>query len=94
MGTGTNANAINPKREFPHPRPMAEYMLGPARGRKAPNRQRMAVSPAIADAAYDPHASMKYVWMGAKMPIMPKPKGMRPMIGTIQCTCLSAAHPY
>ena len=28
------------------------------------------------------------------MPIMPTPNGNMPMMGTIQCTCLSADQPY
>lgn len=32
--------------------------------------------------------------MGMKIPIIPKPNGTRPIIGTIQCTLYSAAHPY
>jgi len=75
---------MNPNREFPQPRPKAEYILGPAKGRNAPNKHLIAVRPATADAAYAPDASMKYVWIGAKMPIVPNPKGNKPIIGTIQ----------
>src|SRR5690242_7356812 len=32
--------------------------------------------------------------MGKKTPISPIPKGKRPITGTAQCTCLSAAQPY
>src|SRR4051812_2206092 len=93
-GAGTNAKAMKPKREFPQPRPSVAYILGPASGINAPNKHLMEVRPAIAEAANGPETSMKYVWMGTKIPIIPKPNGAKPRMGTIQCTCLSADHPY
>lgn len=85
-GTGIKAIAKNPSILLPHPKPSVSYILGPARGSSAPNRQRRAVMPAIADAAYCGKQSIMYVCKGAKMPMMPRPKGTRPMMGTIQWT--------
>jgi hypothetical protein len=51
-GTGIKATAINPSILFPQPNPIVSYILGPARGSKAPNRERIHVIPAIALAAY------------------------------------------
>jgi hypothetical protein len=51
-GTGINAIAMNPNILFPQPRPSVLYILGPASGSSAPNRQRKHVMPAIALAAY------------------------------------------
>jgi hypothetical protein len=61
-------------------------MSGPASGSRAPNKQRSAVIPAMADAAYRGKQSIIYVWSGAKMPITPMPKGISAIIGTIQWT--------
>ena len=47
-----NAIAKNPSILFPQPRPKLLYMLGPASGSIAPNKQRSAVMPAMAEAAY------------------------------------------
>lgn len=51
-GTGTNAIAMNPNILFPQPNPSDLYIDGPASGNTAPKRQRSAVIPANADAAY------------------------------------------
>lgn len=83
-----------PSSEFPHPRFRLSYMLGPARGSTAPNRHLRTVRPATADAAYCGNESIKYVCTGAKMPIMPQPKGSSPMMGTTQCAFLYVAQPY
>ena len=85
-GTGINATAKKPSILFPHPSPIVSYMLGPASGSRAPNKQRSAVMPAIAEAAYCGKQSIMYVCKGAKMPIRPTPKGTSEMMGTIQCT--------
>lgn len=50
-GTGMNAIARNPSMLFPHPSPNDSYIFGPASGSMAPNRQRSAVMPAMAEAA-------------------------------------------
>ena len=71
---------------FPQPSPKLSYIFGPASGSMAPKRQRRAVIPAMAEAAYCGKQSIMYVCSGAKMPIMPKPKGMREIMGTIQWT--------
>lgn len=69
-------------------------MLGAARGSRAPNNDRLVVRAAIPEAAYSGKLSMIYVWIGMKTPIIPKPKGISPMMGTIQKTLYSADHPY
>jgi hypothetical protein len=84
-GTGINAIAMKPNMVFPHPRPRVAYMLGPARGSMAPKRQRRHVMPAMALAAYCGKQSIMYVCRGAKMPMTPKPKGTREMMGTGAC---------
>lgn len=43
--------AMNPSALFPHPNPRDAYMLGPAKGRKAPKRERETVNAATPDAA-------------------------------------------
>ena len=85
---------MKPSTEFPHPKPSLAYIVGPAKGKNAPNSERETVRAAMPDAAKVGNESMVYVWMGMKMPIMPKPKGIRPMMGTIQWTLLSAIQPY
>ena len=42
---------MKPKTLFPHPNPRVLYMPGPARGRKAPKRERRMVRAATPDAA-------------------------------------------
>jgi hypothetical protein len=82
------AIARNPSMLFPQPSPRDSYIFGPASGSIAPKRHRNAVIPAIAEAANCGKQSIMYVWRGAKMPIRPRPKGTREMIGTIQWTRL------
>jgi hypothetical protein len=43
--------AMKPNTELPQPKPRAAYMLGPARGRKAPNKERETVRAATPEAA-------------------------------------------
>lgn len=50
-GAGINPIAMKPRTELPHPSPSALYMLGPARGRKAPKSDRETVRAAMAEAA-------------------------------------------
>jgi hypothetical protein len=82
--------AINPSTELPQPRPRVAYIEGPARGRNAPKRERETVRAATPEAANVGKESMVYVWMGMKMPIMPKPNGTRPITGTIHCNSISS----
>ena len=88
------ATAMNPRRLLPHPRPSFAYIAGAASGKTAPNKLLHAVRAATALAACDGKASIRYVWMGRKIPIMPKPNGTRPITGTSQYTALSVVHPY
>jgi hypothetical protein len=85
-GTGMNATAKKPNILLPHPNPSDLYIDGPASGSMAPNKQRSAVIPAMAEAANCGKQSIMYVCKGAKMPMSPKPKGTSEMMGTIQCT--------
>ena len=50
-GIGHMANATKAKSEFPHPRPRVPYIFCPARGRRAPTRDRKTVFAAMAEAA-------------------------------------------
>lgn len=52
MGIGINNTHSRPSKVFPQPRPSAEYIGGPARGKKAPTSDLVTVSAAMADAAY------------------------------------------
>ncbi len=65
--------AMKPNMLFPQPRPKAAYIEGPARGRKAPNKEREMVRAATPEAAKVGKESMMYVWIGMKIPMMPKP---------------------
>jgi hypothetical protein len=84
--------AMNPSTELPQPSPSFLYMLGPARGRKAPNSERDTVRAATPEAANVGKESIVYVWMGMKMPIMPKPKGIRPITRTIHWNLVNLLH--
>lgn len=50
-GAGINMKAMKPRIELPHPSPSASYILGPARGRKAPKSDLETVRAATAEAA-------------------------------------------
>lgn len=52
IGIGMNAKAKNPSNELPHPTPRLPNIFGPARGSRAPTKERVAVKVALADAAY------------------------------------------
>src|ERR1700726_1386368 len=69
-------------------------MLGPGIGSRATDRLRLVGKAATAGGANVGKESLRYVWIWMKMPIMPNPKGARPMAGTSQKTPLSAAPPY
>jgi hypothetical protein len=58
------ASAINPSKEFPHPNPSFAYIGGPARGSKAPTKERNTVFAASAEAEYMVNVSTKYVEIG------------------------------
>lgn len=60
-------------------------MLGPASGRNAPNRERDTVKAATPEAANCGKESIVYVWIGMKIPIIPKPNGIKPITVTIHC---------
>jgi hypothetical protein len=49
-GNGHIARAMKANNEFPHPYPSFAYMVGPARGNKAPTNERRTVFAAKADA--------------------------------------------
>jgi hypothetical protein len=51
IGKGTIARAMNPRSELPHPKPRALYIEGPAKGNKAPTRDRKTVLAAKTEAA-------------------------------------------
>lgn len=55
---------MNASNEFPHPKPRCEYMLGPAKGNKAPRRDRNTRFAARAEAEYIVNASIRYVEIG------------------------------
>lgn len=59
IGTGMNANAMNPNKLFPQPRPRASNMDKPARGSTAPKTERRTVLAAIAEAAWIVKASTR-----------------------------------
>jgi hypothetical protein len=86
--------AMKPRRLFPQPSPSFAYMDGPARGKRAPTKDRVVVTAARAEAAYSGKLSIIYVWIGLKIPIIPKPNGTSPIIGTIQKTWYFAVQPY
>lgn len=50
-GNGIIPTAINPNRLLPQPKPRVSYIEGPANGKTAPKRHRIAVKPATAEAA-------------------------------------------
>lgn len=50
-GSGHMASAINANSEFPHPYPSVAYIFCPAKGSRAPSRERRTVFAARAEAA-------------------------------------------
>jgi hypothetical protein len=86
-GAGTpKANAINPRRLFPHPKSSALYIAGAKRGNPNPASDRSTVAAAIALAAYLVYESTRYVWMHWKPIMTPAQKITAPILGIIQCT--------
>src|ERR1039457_2502959 len=59
IGIGTIASARKPRSELPQPRPSASYIDGPARGNKAPTKDRSTVFAAIAEVACIVKASIR-----------------------------------
>ena len=55
------ATPMNPRRLFPQPNPSLAYIDGAARGSRAPNRDRLVVNAAKAEAAYSGKLSIIYV---------------------------------
>lgn len=58
-GIGANARAMNARSELPHPKFNAAYILGPARGSRAPIIDLSTVFAAVTDAAYCVYASTR-----------------------------------
>ena len=50
-GSGHIASAMNPSNEFPHPYPSLAYIFCPAKGSRAPTKERRTVFAARAEAA-------------------------------------------
>lgn len=63
-GTALKTSATKPSRLLPHPRPRLSYIAGPPNGSIAANTERNTVVAAMADAAYIPNASRRYVDSG------------------------------
>lgn len=91
---GAKASAINASSELLQPCPSVLYISGPAKGKKAPIKDRVKVFAAAALAAYTSKALMRYVCTGKKIARFPKAKMPEPIIGMIRCTCASADQPY
>ncbi len=68
--------------------PSLVYIAPANSGNTAANDERRALFAAIADAAMGRYAVTRYVNTPVKMKYTPAPKGMEPMMGPIQCTCL------
>jgi hypothetical protein len=69
-------------------------MFNPNNGKVAPNTDRRTVFAAIADAAYNPNVSMRYMLFPMPEMINPVPINTVPICGTIQWTLYSAVQPY
>lgn len=55
---------MNANTELPQPSPKCWNIFGPAKGRIAPNNERITALAAVTDAAYSVKASIKYVVIG------------------------------
>lgn len=62
-GMGIMMTEMNPSVEFPQPKPSLSYKGAPARGKKAPKRDRRIVAAARAEAEYSVYASTRYTWI-------------------------------
>jgi len=92
--TGTKPKAMNPRTELPHPKPILAYSGGPASGKTVAMMLRRTTNAAIAEAAWMPNESTKYVVQGIVVTIRANDTKAVPRIGTTNWTCLSAVHPY